>query len=124
MAKDQNTQFADGTRIFATGLFQKNRNIRFSENWQKQQNENRNNFFIQTPISIILGSLESQQRALQDYAEKHHSPSCEKEAIKKEFDLSQKRQTGKTSNTKNATRYLYEIRFWWTRAWYGDEHKL
>ena len=60
---------------------------------------------------MILGSLESQRRALQDHGEKHHSPSCEKEAIKKEFDFSQKIQTGKTSNTKNATRYLYEIRF-------------
>ena len=41
------------------------------------RHENFNIFFIRTPISMILGSLESQRRALQDYAEKHHSPSCE-----------------------------------------------
>ena len=30
-------------------------------------------FHIQTPFSIILDSLESSQRALQYYADKHHS---------------------------------------------------
>ena len=39
---------------------------------------------------MILGSLESQRRALQDYAEKHHSPSCEEENTRGEFDLSTK----------------------------------
>ena len=39
---------------------------------------------------MILGSLESQRRALQDYAEKHHSPSCEEKTTSREFDLSGK----------------------------------
>ena len=55
-------------------IFPKDRNIRFPENWQKQQNENCNIFFIQTPISMFLGSLESPQWARQEYAEKHHNP--------------------------------------------------
>ena len=37
--------------------------------------EKRNNFHPRTPFSIILDSLESSQRAQQDYAEKHHSPT-------------------------------------------------
>ena len=39
------------------------------------RNRNRNNFRIRTPFSIFLDSLESPQRALQEYAEKHHSPT-------------------------------------------------
>jgi hypothetical protein len=46
-------------------------------NWQKHQNENDNNLSILTPFSMILGLLESQQQALQIYAEKHHSPTEE-----------------------------------------------
>ena len=34
-----------------------------------------NIFHIRTPFSIILDSLKSSQRALQDYAGKHHSPT-------------------------------------------------
>ena len=33
------------------------------------------NFHPRTPFSIILDSLESSQRAQQEYAEKHHSPT-------------------------------------------------
>jgi hypothetical protein len=36
-----------------------------------------NNLSIRTPFFMILGSLESQQRALQLYVEKHHSPNKE-----------------------------------------------
>jgi hypothetical protein len=32
---------------------------------------------IRAPLMMILGPLESQQRALQLYAEKHHSPNTE-----------------------------------------------
>jgi hypothetical protein len=32
--------------------------------WQKHQNKNDNNLSIQTPFSMILGSLESQKQAL------------------------------------------------------------
>ena len=39
---------------------------------------------------MILGSLESQRRDIQDHAEKHHSPSCEEEATRREFYLSRK----------------------------------
>jgi hypothetical protein len=39
--------------------------------------KNGNNLSIRTPFSMILGSLESQQQALQLYAEKHHSPTKE-----------------------------------------------
>jgi hypothetical protein len=35
------------------------------------------NFCIQTSIAMILGSLESRQRALQYYASKHHIPTIE-----------------------------------------------
>ena len=50
----------------------KTQNFRPSENWQKLQNENGHIFCIRTPFSMILGSLESSQRAQRDYAEKHH----------------------------------------------------
>jgi hypothetical protein len=43
------------------------------QNWQKHQNKKGNNLSIQTPFSMILGSLESQEQALKLYAEKHHS---------------------------------------------------
>jgi hypothetical protein len=33
--------------------------------WKNHQHENSDNFCIQTPFSMILGSLESPQRALQ-----------------------------------------------------------
>ena len=52
-----------------------NRKFRFLPDWQKQQYENCNNFLIRTPFLMILGSLESQWRALQDRAENiivHH----------------------------------------------------
>ena len=49
---------------------------------------------------MILGSLESPQRVLQDHAEKHHSPSCEEESTRKEFDLSIKDKPIKPPTTK------------------------
>ena len=41
----------------------------------KEQNENGHIFCIRTPFSMILGSLESQRKALQDHDEKNHCPS-------------------------------------------------
>ena len=49
---------------------------------------------------MILGSLESQRRALQDHAEKHHSPSREEEVTRKEFDLSRKDKPVKPPTSK------------------------
>ena len=46
-------------------------------NYRTIQNEYEHILIIRTPFSMFLDSLESPQRALQDYAEKHHSPSCE-----------------------------------------------
>ena len=77
----------------------------------KPSNQNRNMFFIRTPFSMILGLFQRYSQALQDYAYTHHSPSCEEETTRGEFDLSTKKRTGKTSNIKNETRYSYEIRF-------------
>ena len=53
----------------------------------KPPNQNRNMFLIRTPFSIILGLLEYSQ-ALQDHAYTHHSPSCEEDNTRGEFDLS------------------------------------
>ena len=39
---------------------------------------------------MILGSLDSQRKALQEHAEKHHCPSCEEEVTRREFDLTKK----------------------------------
>ena len=64
------------------------RNFRPTENKQKLQCENGHIFYIRTPFSMILGSLDSQRKTLQDHAEKHHCPSCEEEIIRREFDLS------------------------------------
>ena len=44
---------------------------------EKQVYENGDIFCIRTPFFMILGSLESQQRALQIYAYKHHSTPTE-----------------------------------------------
>jgi hypothetical protein len=44
------------------------------EKGRNSWNQNDHNLNIRTPFSMILGSLESQQLALQLYAEKHHSP--------------------------------------------------
>jgi hypothetical protein len=41
--------------------------------WKNQQHENGDNFGIRTPFLMILGSLESPQRALQLHPYKHHS---------------------------------------------------
>ncbi len=51
---------------------------------------------------MFLGSLESQQRALQDYVEKHHSPSCEEENTRGEFDLSTKYKPVKPPTSKTS----------------------
>ena len=63
-------------------------NLLYKRTTDKPPNQNRNMFFIRTPFSMILGLLESQQRALQDHAEKHHHLSCEEETTRGEFDLS------------------------------------
>jgi hypothetical protein len=60
------------------------------QNWQKHQNENGNNLSIRTPFSMILGSLEPQQQALQLYEEKHHSPIKKDKTNDERFDLSSK----------------------------------
>ena len=73
--------------------------------------KNGNNFFIRTPISMILGSLESQRGALQDHAEKHHSPDMEDKTKCRKVNLSKKRTTGKSSNIQNATQYSSRLRF-------------
>ena len=69
--------------------------------------------YVSHPDSVFydLGIVRRYSQALQDYEYTHHSPSCEEETTSREFDLSYKRQTGKTSNIKNATRYSNEIRF-------------
>ena len=69
--------------------------------------------YVSHPDSVFydLGLVRRYLQALQDHAYTHHSPSCEEENTRGEFDLSYKRQTGKTSNIKNATRYSYEIHF-------------
>ena len=40
------------------------------------------------------------------------------------FDLSLNDESVKPPTSKNAIRYSFEIRFWWTRACHGDKHKL
>ena len=66
------------------------RNFRPYEKLQKCKNESGHIFLIRTPFSMILGSLDSQQKALQDHVEKHHCPSCEEEVTRREFYLSKK----------------------------------
>ena len=61
-----------------------------TEKPQKSKNESGHIFRIRTPFLMILGSLDSQRKALQDHAEKHHCPSCEEEVTKREFDLTKK----------------------------------
>ena len=45
--------------------------------FQKHTYKKRDISYIRTPFSMFLSSLESPQRALQDHAEKHHSPTWE-----------------------------------------------
>jgi hypothetical protein len=71
-----------------------------------------------------LGSLESQQRALQLYVDKHHSPNKEDKTKWERFDLSIKDKSVKPSIIKNATSDSCEIHFWWARACHGNNHKL
>jgi hypothetical protein len=79
---------------------------------------------IQTPFSMILGSLESQQRALQLYAEKHHSPTKEdKTKWWKVWPLF-KDETIKPPNTKNIISVSCKIHFWGARACQRNYHKL
>ena len=73
--------------------------------------ENFNNFCIRTPFLMILGSLESQRRALQHHAEKHHSPTRKGKTKWGKVRPLDKRTTGKTSNIKKAISFSYEIRF-------------
>ena len=47
------------------------------ENCRKPLYENGRDFCIRTPFSMFLGSLKSQRRALQEYADKHHSTTWE-----------------------------------------------
>ena len=56
------------------GISAPGRNFRPSEKLQNEQNEHGHIFCIRTPFSMILGSLDSQRKALQDHAEKHHCP--------------------------------------------------
>ena len=67
----------------------------------QQRHENFNNFFIWTPILMILGLLESQRRALKEYAEKHHSPSFEDKTKWKKVRPLDKRTTDKTTKPKH-----------------------
>ena len=90
----------------------------------KHPNENDDILSIRTPFSMILGSLESQRRARQDHADKHHSPTMNHKTKCGTVKPLYKRQTGKTFNIKNAISFPYKICFCGTRAWYGDEHKL
>ena len=88
------------------------RNFRPSEKLQNEQYENGHIFCIRTPFSMILGSLDSQRKALQDHAEKHHCPSFEKEIIRREFDLSKNYTPGKPPilKTGNAVSFAIEVR--------------
>ena len=56
-------------------------------------------FLIRTPFSIILGLLEYSQ-ALQDHAYTHHSPSCEEDNTRGEFDLSTRDEPVKPPTSK------------------------
>ena len=49
---------------------------------------------------MFFGSLESQQKPLQDHAEKNHSPLSEEEVTRREFDLSKKDKPEKTPTSK------------------------
>jgi hypothetical protein len=87
-------------------------------------NQNDHNLSIRTPFLMILGLLESQQRALQLYAEKHHSTTKEdKTKWWKVWPLF-KDKSVKPPNTKNTIRVSCKIRFWWARACHGNNHKL
>ena len=73
---------------------------------QNNRYEKKHNLIIRTPFSMILGSLESQRRVLQDHAEKHHCPSFEEEIIRREFDLSKKDTPGKPPFRKPENRFF------------------
>ena len=77
---------------------------------QNMQNENGHIFRIWTPFSMILGSLDSQRKALQEYTEKHHSPSCEEEVTRREFDLT-KRTRRKTLQHQKRNRIFMKFVF-------------
>ena len=63
---------------------------------------------------MILGSLESQRRALQDHAEKHHSPEMEDKAKCRKIKLSKNEQsvnppTYKTQQDIHQDSVLYDL---------------
>ena len=65
-------------------------NLLYKRTTDKPPNQNRNMFFIRTPFSMILGLFRRYSQALHDHAYTHHSPSCEEETTRREFDLSRK----------------------------------
>jgi hypothetical protein len=60
---------------------------------------------------MILGSLESQQQALQLYGDKHHSPTKEDKIKLERFDLSIKDEPIKPLIIENATSVSCKICF-------------
>ena len=74
------------------------------------------NFHPRTPFSIILDSLESSQRAQQDYAEKHHSPT---------WYYKNKWGKVKPLSRKPETPYLFanEVRKTWNQFCWKEDDK-
>ena len=68
----------------------------------KPPNQNRNMFFIRTPFSMILGLFRRYSQAQKDYAYTHHSPSCEEDNTRGEFDLSTKDEPVKPPTSKTS----------------------
>ena len=62
------------------------------------------------PFLMFLGSLETQRRALQNHAEKHHSPSCEEETTRREFDLSKRTRRENLPFWKPEMPYLLQLK--------------
>ena len=85
------------------------RNFRPTKKMQKEQNDNGHIFRIRTPFSMILGSLDSQRKALKEHREKHHCTSYEEEITRREFDLTKKDTPENLQHQKRTGIYMKSV---------------